>query len=434
MAKVMILGNGGREHALAWWFKQYNHEVLAAPGNGGTASIGKNIDIDIDDFDAVAHEAVKNYASLVVVGPERQIVDGLADYWREREFLDKGVRLFCPSKSCAELEGSKIFARKFAKRHNIPVPDFAPFENENVESNIRAAKSYLERSTADGRKPLLVVKADGICGGKGVIVNDNIKETLAAIDSVENFGNAGKKLLLEERLSGEEASIIAVTDGNSYRLFSHSQDHKRRYEKDTGPNTGGMGAYAPTRLVDAVLEKRITDEIIVPTIEGMKKESLDYKGVLYFAVMMQDGRPYLIEYNCRFGDPETQAIVPLVDADPYKLFNDCLSGRLSESDFKLKDAYSCCVVLVEGSYPSGKSKGEEISFGRKLKSMKDVVLFHAGTKLIGSRLVTDGGRIMGVTSVSDKSHKDAIDRAYEAEKHVYFKNKSFRNDIGYRVL
>ncbi len=434
MANIMILGSGGREHALAWWFDRYKHKVFSAPGNAGTSSIGTNIPIDINDFNAIANSALQHNVNLVVVGPEDSLANGIGDFWEQIGLAKRSVYIFAPSKEAATLEGSKIMARKFAKKHNIPIPEFECFESEHHEANAREAKSYLEQIAKQGKEPLLVVKADGLCNGKGVFVNENIEEAHRAIGCMAQFGEAGRKFLLEEKLVGEEASVTIITDGSSYKMFHHSQDHKRRFDGDTGPNTGGMGAYAPTRLITPDMESRIRREIIEPTILGAKKENICYKGVIYFAVMVQENKPYLLEYNCRFGDPETQVIIPLTDADPHKLMMDCINGKLKDNDFRIKNEYAACVILVDMKYPQGKSTNELITIDPRANLMQDAILFHAGTKCCDNKLLTNGGRVIGATGISTIDHATAINNAYESARFINFKEKSYRKDIGYRVL
>ncbi len=434
MAKVMILGSGGREHALAWWFKKYGHEVYAAPGNAGTAiDYRANIGLDLNNFEEIDNAAVENAIDLVVVGPEDLIVNGIVDYWDRSEAHQEGTKIFGPHMAAARLEGSKIFARRFAEKHGLPIPEYLAFNSGNFRRNLTMARRHLAGMNKGMERELLVVKADGLCAGKGVGVNKSVKDAEDYLESLKRFGNAATDFLLEERLMGEEVSITLITDGISYKAFHHSQDHKRRYEGDRGPNTGGMGAYAPTGLITPELERIINKDIIRPTIEGIQAEGLEYDGILYIALMIQDNKPYLIEYNCRFGDPETQVIVPLVDADPYRLMMDCIYGNLDKADFRLKQAYSCCVVLVGEEYPRTSSKGEEVLYSPSNFGKDEIFMFHAGTKMEKGNVVTDGGRVIGVTAVSDVSHEDAIAKAYKAEQKVCFSGKDFRNDIGYRV-
>lgn len=433
MANVMILGSGGREDALAWWFGQYRHSVAVAPGNAGTHARGANINVPLDDFDAIAMAAVDRNVKLVVVGPEAPLVAGIADYWDSEGLTKRGIKLFGPKRKAAMLEGSKIFARTFARKYGIPVPEFFALEGGNHEVNVRQAESYLETKVSKGEAPLLVVKADGLCGGKGVFVEDSVEGAVRAAKRLGKFGKAGSDFLLEQRLTGPEVSVTVITDGHTFYAFHHSQDHKRRFDGDEGPNTGGMGAYAPTKVVTPNLERRIENDIIIPTLGGMKNERFDYKGMLYFAIMLHEGQPYLLEYNCRFGDPEAQAIIPMVKADPFRLMTDCLNGHFDRTPFALRDGCSACVVLCDESYPEGKSVGAKISFDVPLQYMQDVRVFHSGTKQDKGHTATNGGRILSVVAAGAQTHQGAFERVYEAISHINFKGKAYRNDIGYQV-
>lgn len=463
MAKVMVLGSGGREHSLAKWFNEYGHEVHVAPGNAGTAEIGENIPLDIMDPQKVATVALHKDINLVVVGPEAPLcgnsmgnkddLRGIADYWNDNGLAEQGVRLFGPRKfkqdrtcGAAMLEGSKIYARNFASRHGIPQPAYVAFGSGHHETNLKQSMSHWTHRRRAGKENLMVVKADGLCGGKGVFVCDTEDEVFRAIRSMPQFKGQGDDFLLEEKLVGEEASITVVTDGRDYVMFPHSQDHKRRFDQDKGPNTGGMGAYAPTKLITPDLEALVRATMIEPTIEGLQKDGMVTPGLplpttIYFAVMVVDNKPYLIEYNMRFGDPETQVIVPLMDGDPYVMMTAACEGLLGEvkRDFRVKDAYSACVVLVSEDYQNrdgASAKGNDISFDPVLPADIDnnVEYVHAGTKLEGHDVVVSGGRVLGVTAVSDDSHKEAIALAYAGTEHVHFDNSDMRTDIGYRVL
>ncbi len=437
MSKVLILGSGGREHALAWWFDQYGCNVSVAPGNAGTEELlGDNVNIDPNDFEAVRRFAMGKGIDLVVPGPDALVVNGIVDYWREYDLADDlGIHIFGPSKEGAALEGSKILGMKFARRHGIPVPDFVAFDSHDFNTNLHEATKYLGRFIAENRIGApLVLKADGLCEGKGVAVCDTPGEVLAAIKELPRFGAAGEDFILEDRLRGDEASITVITDGKEYRMFHPSTDHKRRFDNDKGENTGGMGVYAPTKVVPPKLERMIEREIVKPTIRGLRKDGIDYKGVLYLAIMVQDGQPYLIEYNCRFGDPETQAIVPLIDADPFDTMMDCIHGRLGKHPFKRRDAYSCSVILVHKDYPAKRSRGRRIDIKELPESMDDVVVFHAGTMAKKGRVYTNGGRILAVTAVSEDGHAAAIRRAYQQVEDIRFKDRDYRHDIGRSAL
>ncbi len=454
MSKVMILGSGGREHALACWFDRYGHDVFVAPGNAGTAELGENLKLDVNDPQKVATHALHKDVSLVVVGPENLLctnsadprLGGLADYWQKEKLAEDGVYLFGPRAlkqgaplGGAMLEGSKIFARNFAQRHGIPIPEYVGFRSGHHDTNLSQAMSHWKHRMGSGKRKLMVVKADGLCGGKGVFVCDDDDEVFRAIRSMPQFKGEGDDFLLEQRISGEEASITVVTDGKDYVAFPHSQDHKRRFDGDRGKNTGGMGAYAPTRLVTPDLEAKVAKEMIEPTIAGLAEDNMPYVGVLYFAIMVRDDQPYLIEYNCRFGDPESQVIIPLMEGDPYELMTACCEGRLEgvKDEFRIRPAYSACVVLCSEDYQNrggASAKGNEIVFSDVGQGIDGLTFFHAGTKKEGDRTVVDGGRVIGVTAVSEADHRTALELAYAGAERVKFEGKDMRTDIGYRVL
>ena len=437
MARVMVLGSGGREDALVWWFRQYGHEVFAAPGNGGTASRGKNLKIDPHDFEAVELAARHNNVSLVVPGPEDLLDKGIVDYWHSKALpFCKDIEIFGPTRSAALLESSKRYGREFARRHGIPIPYFVAFDSGDHSTNVRQATAHLSRYVADNRVGApLVVKADGLCAGKGVFMTQTPHEAIEAAKKLKRFGDAGENFLLEERLVGEEASVMVFTDGKTFKVMPTSQDHKRRYDDDRGPNTGGMGAFAPARSVNGDMMKKITGEIIRPTIRGLNEEGISYHGMIYFAVMMRSCKPYLLEYNCRFGDPETQAVVPLMDSDPYQLMMATIKGRLGKVAFKKKHGYTCCVVVVNKDYPEKGSEGERIHLDDVVSSSTDkAVVFHSGTAMKKGILVTDGGRIFSVTGISRTSYDGAMNRSYEEVRGISFPEMAYRRDIGAKAL
>jgi phosphoribosylamine--glycine ligase len=437
MANVMVLGSDGRTDALAWWLAQYGHKVFAAPGNGGTALRGRNIDIDPHDFDAVARAARNNRVSLVVPGPEDLLAEGIVDYWWDKDLPSKhNIEIFGPSKSAARLESSKIFGREFAARYGIPIPYFVPFHSGHHATNVKQATVNLGKYIGDDRVGApLVVKADGLCKGKGVFMTSTPQEAIEAARKLKRFGDAGEDFLLEERLRGEEASVMVFTDGLSFKVMPHSQDHKRRRDNDNGPNTGGMGAYAPTKAINGDMMRKIEREIIRPTLNGLRQEGIDYRGLLYFAVMMHACKPYLLEYNCRFGDPETQAVVPLMDSDPYKLMMATLKGKLDTTEFRKKHGYTCSVVLVHKEYPDKGSRGRRIKLDEVVSSSLDsAVVFHAGTVMRDGKFFTNGGRILAVTGFSKHSPDAAMNRAYEEVRGISFKGMDYRQDIGIKAI
>ncbi len=447
----MILGSGGREHAMAKWFAEYGHEMTAAPGNAGTSELGENLTLNIMDFQTVAKEAIAGNYDLVVVGPETPLCNGIVDYWYKHNLPQEGIHIFGARElndkgnyGAAMLEGSKIFARNFANKHGIPQPEYVGFRSGDHVTNHNQACSHWKYRNNHGKKKLMVIKADGLCGGKGVFMCDDDDQIFRSIRSLPQFKGQGDDFLMEEKLIGEEASITVVTDGKDYVMFPHSQDHKRRFDFDKGLNTGGMGAYAPTKLITPKLEEIIRTTMIEPTIEGMRKDGmvtpdLPLATTIYFAVMVVDNRPYLIEYNMRFGDPESQVVMPLMDGDPYMMMKAACEGKLGEvkNNFNIHPAYSACVVLVSEDYQNrggASAKGQKITFKESLLPIDGVHLVHAGTKKEGDNIIVNGGRVLGVTAVSEASHQRALSLAYAATDLVHFDNSDMRTDIGYRVL
>jgi phosphoribosylamine---glycine ligase len=416
---VLVIGSGGREHAIAWKLRQSKHvgDIFCAPGNAGTAQIAKNIDIKAEDISSLLRFAQTNKIDLTVVGPEAPLVAGIVD-----EFEKANLKIFGPSKFAAQLEGSKIFSKQFMKDNRIPTADFRIFDNA-AEAKDHASK----------RSAPMVVKADGLAAGKGVIVCKSNEEAVEAIDRImvkKTFGEAGSKILIEDFLSGEEASILTITDGKQYVTLLSSQDHKRIYDGDKGENTGGMGAYAPAPIVDKSMSERIEREIINPTIEGMRKIS-PFKGCLYSGIMFTDEGPMVLEYNCRFGDPEAQPVLSLLETDFYELLEASATGNISSVRMRNRNGAACCVVMASGGYPGHYEKGKIIS---GLENMpKDVFVFHAGTALKDSSIVTNGGRVLGVTGVGGDI-TSAIKVAYSGVDKIRWENEYHRNDIGYRAL
>ncbi|MBD3286440.1 phosphoribosylamine--glycine ligase [candidate division WOR-3 bacterium] len=419
--KVFILGGGGREHALGWKMAQ-SPEVKGlyfSPGNAGTSELGTNINANPADVETVLTRARELKPDLIVVGPEAPLFAGVADRLEEEGFL-----IFGPKKRAAMLEQEKAYAKDFMQRHNIPTASFKVFDEA------AAARRYIE-----GKESALVVKASGPALGKGVIVCDTPEEALAAVDKImveKKFGPAGEEIVIEECLEGEELSLHILTDGKRVLSFPASQDHKPVGEGDEGPNTGGMGAYAPASLVDAGLQSRIDNEIVEPVLAGLEAEDIDYRGLLYIGLMITEKGPQVLEFNCRFGDPETQPLMLLADEELVPLLTDTARGRLSKSrKIKTKKGYSLCVVAASAGYPGAYKKGKRISLGKT----EGVVCFHAGTRHKDGEIVTSGGRVLGVTAFSPEL-KDAKIKAYEAldEKIVGFEGMYYRRDIGDKGL
>ncbi|MBC7188230.1 MAG: phosphoribosylamine--glycine ligase [Calditrichaeota bacterium] len=419
--KVLVVGGGGREHALVWKLAQSPQvrKLYCAPGNAGITQIAECVDIAPTDIRRLLEFAKKQRVDLTVVGPEAPLVLGIVD-----EFAKKGLRIFGPTAAAAALEGSKAFAKEFAHRHGIPTAAFAIFRDPQT------AWQYIEHH------PLpLVVKADGLAAGKGAIVCETLEQARAALDTVmvqRAFGAAGDVVVIEEFLHGEEASLLVLTDGDTYRCMAPAQDHKRIFDGDQGPNTGGMGAYAPAPVVDAKQLRRVEEELVRPTIQGMQEEGHPYSGVLYLGLMLTAEGPRLVEYNCRFGDPETQAVLPLVDGDLAALMNATIDGTLAKESFAHHNGAAVCVVLASAGYPGAYEKGKPIS-GLDHEFPDNVLLFHAGTKKSNGQVLTDGGRVLGVTAVSD-SIPQAIRDAYAAVKQITFDGAYYRKDIGARAL
>jgi phosphoribosylamine---glycine ligase len=421
---VLVIGSGGREHALAWKAAQSNsiQQVFVAPGNAGTATESKlsNIDINVDEFEKLADFAEKNDVSLTIVGPEAPLVDGVVDY-----FTDRGLACFGPTQGAAQLEGSKAFTKDFLARHKIPTAEYQNF------TEVEPALAYLRDKGAP-----IVIKADGLAAGKGVIVAETLEQAEEAVEDMLSgnaFGEAGCRVVIEEFLDGEEASFIVIADGDHVLPMATSQDHKRVGEADTGPNTGGMGAYSPAPVVTAEVHDRVMKEVIMPTIEGMKAEGNDYTGFLYAGLMiMSDGTPKVIEYNCRFGDPETQPIMMRLKSDLADLCLAALKGQLDSTKADWDPRPSMGVVLAAGGYPGSYNKGDVIS-GLDGADSDSAKIFHAGTQLIDGKVATNGGRVLCATALGNNV-SEAQQRAYELADKISWDGMFMRRDIGYRAI
>ncbi len=425
MDSVLIVGGGAREHAIVKALLRSDRPLFmyAYPGNPGMQNDGCTlVDQEIRNWNELAEWVDRNEVDLTIVGPEVPLVEGIADIFRK-----KGRPIFGPGKKAAQLEGDKTFAKKFMKKHGIPSAAFSVFDNK------AAAIAYVKRQGAP-----IVVKASGLAAGKGVVVCETLKEAtdaLADMFDAKIFGDAGSAVVVEERMTGEEASVLVLTDGKSYRILPVSQDHKRIGDNDTGPNTGGMGAYAPCPLVDKKMLACIEEEIVVPTLEGMKKDGTPYQGLLYVGVMVTPDGPKVVEYNCRFGDPETQAVLPLVECDWYQVFLACATGKLSSVKWRLRQEYCVAVVLASKGYPGKYPKGAAIAGIEKAEGHKsNVDVYHAGTMMNGEDVVlTSGGRVLTVSAWAE-SLSDAITEAYEAVGEISFDGKTFRKDIAAKGL
>lgn len=425
MNSVLIVGSGGREHAILKALLRSDRPLCmyAYPGNPGMERDGcMLVDKKINCWQDLADWASMNTIDLTIIGPEAPLVDGVVDI-----FQSNGLCVFGPSKLAAEIEGSKAFAKDLMKKYNIPTADFKTVTNK------QQALEYLKEKGAP-----IVVKVSGLAAGKGAIVCDTQDEALKAIDEIfeqKLFGDAGATVVLEEKMIGEEASVFVLTDGRKYKILPVAQDHKAIGDGDTGPNTGGMGAYAPAPLVDANLLKKIESEIVIPTLEAMELEGRRYKGLLYCGIMVTLEGPKVVEFNCRFGDPETQAVLPLIQCDWYKLFHSCAVGKMEASDWTILPGYCVSVILASKGYPGTYEKGKVITGIEDAEHERaNLDIYHSGTALdSGERFVTNGGRVLAVSAWAD-SLIDAITVAYEGVAEVNFEGKTFRRDIAAKGL
>jgi len=418
---ILVVGSGGREHALVWKIRQSRkvETVTCAPGNAGIAGLAACVDIKPTDIDALLQFALSHDIGLTVVGPEQPLTEGIVDLF-ERE----GLHIFGPSKAAAELEGSKTFAKRFMEKHNVPTAAFGVFANTQIGEAI---------GFIHGRNFPVVVKADGLAGGKGVVICETEDEASHTVESMMGrnmFGAAGSHIVVEEYLEGEEMSVFVLTDGKDYLLFPTAQDHKRILDGDRGKNTGGMGAYAPAPAGSPSLMREIEQIIIKPTIDGMMREGRRYAGCLYAGLMLTADGPKVLEYNCRFGDPEAQVVLPLVDNDIVELFLACVTGGVGRTEVRLKNACAACVVMASAGYPDSSESGRTIA-GLDAPFEDGVTVFHAGTKRANGDIVTSGGRVLGVTAVGSGTDLQAtVDQAYRAVSCISFTGAQYRKDIG----
>lgn len=423
--QILLIGSGGREHALAWKLAQSGQveKIFAAPGNPGIAAEEKCecVELNLNDLDSVADFAEEHGIDLTVVGPEATLVAGIADV-----FAARGLAVFGPSKVAAELEGSKAFAKNLMAKYNIPTAFF------KVCEDLETAKAYVKEKGAP-----IVIKADGLAAGKGVVVAMTEAEAYEAIDEMmgeqHKFGGAGARVVIEEFMQGEEASLLAFTDGEHIVPMIASQDHKRAFDGDKGPNTGGMGTYAPAPVLTDILRLRAVEKILKPVVAAMKAEGRTYKGCLYAGLMVCGDEVKVVEFNCRFGDPETQVVLPLLDGDLAEIMLACATGGLDKVSIGWHDKAAVCVVLASGGYPEYYAQGYPISGLDEAGKMPETVVFHAGTKISDGSVVTAGGRVLGVTAVG-KDIADAQERAYKAASVISFKDMQYRKDIAWRAL
>jgi len=420
--KVLIVGGGGREHALVWKIAQSPKvtKIYAAPGNAGMAALAECVSVKSDDIAGLLAFAQAKTIDLTLVGPEGPLSRGIVD-----EFTKAGLRIFGPSGKAAEIEGSKKFSKDLMKKYHIPTAEYGVFMDK------AAAVAYVREKGAP-----IVVKADGLAAGKGVVVAETVEEALDALDLIMTrraFGIAGDRVVIEECLKGEEASFMAFSDGTTVVPMASSQDHKRVFDADKGPNTGGMGAYSPAPIVTKQLEQRVMETIMIPTVRAMEQEGRLFKGVLYAGLMIHDGEAKVLEFNARFGDPETQPIMARLDTDLIDIVDAIFAGRLSKIDIAWKRESAVCVVMASGGYPGDYEKGRPIKGLEKAATHSGVMVFHSGTALKNGEVVTDGGRVLGVTGLG-ATVATAINHAYAGVREISFSGAHYRKDIGARAL
>ncbi len=421
--RILVVGSGGREHALVWKIAQSElvDKIFCAPGNGGIAHLAECVDIKADDVFGLLEFARKEKIDLTVVGPEVALSLGIAD-----EFTKAGLKIFGPNKKAANLEASKVFSKELMAKYKVPTADFKVFDNPD------SAKKYIDKLGAP-----CVVKADGLAAGKGVVVAKTIKEAKDAVTSMMEdkiFGDAGKRIIIEECLLGQEASILVITDSKNVVALASAQDHKRIFDNDQGANTGGMGAYSPASIVTPDILVEVMEKIIYRTIDGLAKEGIGYRGVLYAGVMLTKDGPKTLEFNVRFGDPETEAILPRLKSDLVEVMLATVDEELIRVKNLYWDSRACiCVVCASGGYPGDYTKGKEIRGLDEAEKLKDIVVFHAGTRKTGDKIFTSGGRVLGVTGLGS-TIEDAIDKTYKAVSKIDFEGIHYRKDIGAKAI
>jgi len=417
---VLVIGSGGREHALVWKVAQSRHagRIYCAPGNAGIAKIAECVPISADDIQSLYTFAKEKEIGLTIVGPEAPLVLGIVDLFRK-----EGLRIFGPLSYAAQLEGSKAFSKRIMLKYGIPTAEARVFTDHEKAIN------YIREYGVP-----IVVKADGLAAGKGVMVCAKEDEAISAVNMIMSercFGDAGSQVVIEECLEGEEASFLVFSDGNTVIPMPPSQDHKRALDNDEGPNTGGMGAYSPVPMIDTEMQDRIMKEVMLPAVNALKVEGCPYEGILYAGIMLTPEGPKVLEFNCRFGDPEAQPILMRLQSDILDIMNAVVDKKLDSTDIEWSNKSSVCVVVAAGGYPGKYSTGQVINGLDSLEDMKDLIVFHAGTKSVGGKIVTAGGRVLGVTAVGNDIN-EAIDRAYEGIGRITFDGMQFRRDIGRR--
>lgn len=417
---VLLLGSGGREHAIAWKLFQSENlkKLYIAPGNPGTAKLGTNLNLNLSDFESLKNAALHYQIDMVIVGPEEPLVHGISDSFSS-DTRTKEILVIGPSSQGAMLEGSKDFAKQFMLRHNIPTARFQTFVN-GEENNADRFLATL--------KPPYVIKADGLAAGKGVVILSDIHDASLTVREFFNgkFGEASKKLVIEEFLPGIELSVFVITDGNSFLILPEAKDYKRIGDSDTGPNTGGMGAISPVPFADADFMKKVETRVIIPTIKGLQKENIPYQGFIFFGLMNVAGDPYVIEYNVRMGDPETEAVFPRIESDMLEVFEKTGKKLLHQCKISISQQVASTVILVSKGYPGDYEKGKIIT---GIDSLKDVIAFQAGTKMDDGNIITSGGRVIALTGMGN-SIEDALAKSYKATETIQYEGKYFRKDIG----
>ena len=418
---VLILGSGGREHALSWKIAQSSllTKLFIAPGNAGTIELGENVDMDISDFKRVKDFCLNNSIDMLIVGPEIPLVEGVVDFFRNDKQLDN-IRIIGPDRHGAMLEGSKEFAKEFMEKYNIPTAAFKSFKEENIKE----ARAFLRDIN-----PPFVIKADGLAAGKGVLILDDLDEAYKELDEIFSgkFGEAGNKVVIEDFLKGIELSVFILADGSSYVILPEAKDYKRIGEGDTGLNTGGMGAVSPVPFAGSDFLEKVENRVIKPTMRGLKEEGIDYKGFIFIGLMNMNGDPYVIEYNVRMGDPEAEVVIPRIKSDLLDIFKAVSDGTLDEKQLEIDERSVTTVMLVSGGYPEDYKKGIKID---GLDDVKDSIVFHAGTKMESENILTNGGRVLAVSSYGN-NFRDALEISYENAAKIEFKDMYFRKDIGF---